>query len=280
MFPILIGTSGYDHPELKGSFYPENLARKDFLEYYSTQFNALEINSTFYGMPTAERMLNFYNRSQGRLKFSVKTPRVLTHEIDRQWQNQAELFNAALIPLQEKSALASVLVQFPESFSYTVENRKYLAELLKALDSFPCVVEFRHRDWIRPSVFEGLASRHTDIVFCDMPQCASPFQSLETLVPQTPFIGTNAYIRMHGRNENGWYAKAVPGEETQRYDYEYSLKELVSFVPIIKAAQKEGRQVQLYFNNHPKGIGFKNALQLMDLLNIPKPKVNQGELDL
>lgn len=277
MFPILIGTSGYDHPELKGSFYPENLPRKDFLEFYSTQFNALEINSTFYSMPTPERMINFYNRSQGRLKFSIKLNRLLTHEIDREWKTQAEIFKDSLFPLKEKSALASVLIQFPESFNYTVENRKYLASLLDSLKEFPCVVEFRHKDWIRSSVFEGLSVRQTGIVFCDMPQCASPFQNLEI---HTPFIGTNAYIRMHGRNENGWYAKTEPGEETKRYDYEYSLEELVSFVPIIKAAQKEGRQVQLYFNNHPKGIGFKNAQQLMELLNIPKPKSNQGELDL
>ncbi len=277
MFPILIGTSGYDHPELKGSFYPENLPRKDFLEFYSTQFNALEINSTFYSMPTPERMINFYNRSQGRLKFSIKLNRLLTHEIDREWKTQAEIFKDSLFPLKEKSALASVLIQFPESFNYTVENRKYLASLLDSLKEFPCVVEFRHKDWIRSSVFEGLSVRQTGIVFCDMPQCASPFQNLEI---HTPFIGTNAYIRMHGRNENGWYAKTEPGEETKRYDYEYSLEEFVSFVPIIKAAQKEGRQVQLYFNNHPKGIGFKNAQQLMELLNIPKPKSDQGELDL
>lgn len=277
MFPILIGTSGYDHPDLRGSFYPENLPRKDFLEYYSTQFNALEINSTFYGMPTGERIINFYNRSQGRLKFSIKLNRLMTHEIDRQWQNQAEIFKKALTPLLEKSALASVLIQFPESFDYTTENRQYLSALLKALYPLPCVVEFRHRNWIRSSVFEGLSARQTGIVFCDMPQCASPFQNSEQL--RTPFIGINAYIRMHGRNENGWYAKNSPEEETKRYDYEYSLEELVSFVPIIKTAQMEGRQVQLYFNNHPKGIGFKNALQLMDLLHIPKPRLNQEELN-
>lgn len=264
MFPILIGTSGYDHPELKGSFYPENLPRKSFLEYYSTKFNALEINSTFYGMPTQERMLNFYNRSQGRVKFSIKLTRTMTHEIDRQWMSQAEEFKTALKPLVQKDALAVVLIQFPESFGYTPESRRYLAALLKELSPLSCVVEFRNSSWIRTSVFEGLAERNTGIVYCDMPQCATPFQNSTQL--KTPFIGTNAYIRMHGRNENGWYAKTIPGEETKRYDYEYSIEELKSFIPIIKNAQSEGRLVQLYFNNHPKGIGFKNALQLMELI--------------
>ena len=68
MSDLLIGTSGYDYPEWKGVFYPEDLKRKDFLSYYATQFNALELNNTFYNMPTAERLLSFYERSEGRLE--------------------------------------------------------------------------------------------------------------------------------------------------------------------------------------------------------------------
>ena len=82
MSDILIGTFGYDYPEWNGVFYPKNLARKDFLSYYATKFNAVELNNTFYNMPTAERMLSFYERSEGRLLFSVKANRLLTHEID------------------------------------------------------------------------------------------------------------------------------------------------------------------------------------------------------
>ena len=86
---VYIGTSGFDYPEWKGIFYPANLKRKDFLAYYSTVFNALEINSTFYNMPTEERMLSFYERSDGRLNFSLKANRLLTHEISPEWRNTA-----------------------------------------------------------------------------------------------------------------------------------------------------------------------------------------------
>ena len=86
MTDLLIGTSGYDYPEWKGAFYPENLKRKDFLSYYATQFNALELNNTFYNMPTAERLMSFYERSEGKLNFSVKANRLLTHEIGADWQ--------------------------------------------------------------------------------------------------------------------------------------------------------------------------------------------------
>lgn len=260
---ILIGTSGYDHPELKGSFYPADLPRKDFLAFYSTKFNALELNSTFYGMPTARRIDSIYERSGGRLKFSIKLNQLLTHQIGRDWREQAGLFKTAMNPLLEKDVLATVLVQFPESFYYTKENRVYLSELLKVLYPLPCVVEFRHRDWIKDSVFEGLATRNAGIVFCDMPQLKN---LPDGFTLQTPFIGPNAYIKLHGRNQKGWYAQVAAGEETHRYDYEYSKNELMSFIPIIEKACVEGKRIQLYFNNHPKGIGFKNALELSEMI--------------
>jgi len=266
MSKILIGTSGYDHPELKGSFYPDDLPRKDFLSFYATKFNALELNSTFYGMPTAERIQSFYDRAQGKLSFTIKANRLLTHEIDRNWQNYAQEFATALKPLQEKSALSSVLVQFPESFHYTVDNRYYLAGLIKNFREdygLPVVIEFRHREWIRQSVLDGLSKRDTGIVFCDMPKLKNLPNGFEA---QTPFIGSHAYIRFHGRNAQGWYVNGTANSETPRYDYEYSEAELASFVPIIRTAEAEGKTVQMYFNNHPKGSGFKNALMMQELL--------------
>lgn len=267
MGEIFIGTSGYDHPELKGSFYPEKLARKDFLAFYATKFNALELNSTFYGMPTAKRMQSFYERSEGRLNFSIKLNRLLTHEISFDWDVQAESFKEAMVPLLEKSVLLTVLVQFPESFHYLPENRIYLSRLLEKLSPLPCVVEFRHSEWIRESVFEGLSDRGAGIVFCDMPKYTE--ENLpDGFVHGTPFIGNNAYIRLHGRNENGWYAQGGTDEENHRYDYEYSVRELKSFIPVIEKARQEEKCVQLYFNNHPKGTGFMNALQMQELLGL------------
>lgn len=199
---LLIGTSGYDYPEWKGVFYPEDLKRKDFLIFYATQFNALELNNTFYNMPTAERLLSFYERSEGKLSFSVKANRLLTHEIGADWQVAAEDFKDALKPLNEKERLSAVLFQLPESFHYTKDNRIYLAKLIAEFEGFPVMVEFRHKEWIRESVFEGLEKRKAGIVFCDMPQLKN---LPDGTVMGTPFIGENAYIRLHGRNEGAWY---------------------------------------------------------------------------
>ena len=277
---ILIGMSGYDYPEWKGVFYPDDLKRSDFLLYYSTVFNALELNNTFYNMPTAERIKSFYERSEGRLSFSVKANRLLTHEIGRDWKERATEFQSAVVPLLEKSALCAVLFQFPESFHYTKENRFYLADLISSFKDFPCVVEVRHRDWVRESVFEGLSERGAGIVFCDVPR----LKNLPNMLgggERTPFVGNCAYIRLHGRNAGTWYAH-VPKAQTSiisnyanganatychdsesngsaRYRYDYSDEELREFVPIVTQAAREGNRTAVFFNNHPDGSGAKNA---------------------
>lgn len=261
---ILIGTSGYDYPEWKGVFYPEDLKRKDFLLYYSTVFNALELNSSFYNMPTAERLCSFYDRSEGKLNFSVKANRLLTHEIGLGWQGAAADFKLALNPLMQKEVLSAILFQFPQGFHYTKENRIYLAKLISEFEGFPVVIEFRHSEWIRESVFEGLEKRNASIVFCDMPQLKNLPDGTLT---KTPFIGSNAYIRLHGRNQNAWYnAKEDSTNGSARYCYDYSDGELSSFVPIVSKANHEGRKVQMYFNNHPKGSGAKNARKMRELV--------------
>ena len=263
MAEILIGTSGYDYPEWKGVFYPEDLKRKDFLSFYATQFNALELNNTFYNMPTAERLMSFYERSEGWLNFSVKANRLLTHEIGAEWQVAAEDFKDALKPLSGKGVLSAVLFQLPESFHYTKDNRIYLAKLIDEFEGFPVMIEFRHKEWIRESVFDGLERRRAGIVFCDMPQLKN---LPDGKVRGTPFIGDNAYIRLHGRNEGAWYAVGESPNGSARYSYDYSDDELSLFLPIIKEAQNEGKKVQVYFNNHPNGSGAKNAISLKKMI--------------
>ena len=271
MAEILIGTSGYDYPEWKGVFYPPEIKRADFLSYYATQFNALELNNTFYNMPTTDRLVSFYERSEGRVQFSIKANRLLTHEVTGLWQNAADDFKAALNPLLEKGVLSAVLFQFPQSFHYINENRIYLAKLIASFECFPLVIEFRHREWIRESVFEGLVQRKASVAFCDMPQLKylpnMPVgECLRNDCIETTFIGPNAYIRLHGRNADAWYSAGQEQNGSARYDYNYSEEELSKFVPVIHVASEEGRKVQVFFNNHPKGNGAKNAKTLKEMI--------------
>lgn len=259
MAGILIGTSGYDYLEWKGVFYPEKVKRADFLTYYSTIFNALELNNTFYSMPTKERMLSFYERSQGRLSFSVKGPGLLTHQVGPAWQLAAREFQTAVSPLLEKDSLYSVLFQFPQSFHYAKDNRIYLAKLIDLFRDFPLVIEFRHKEWIRQSVFQGLEERGASVAFCDMPR-------LSALPGETPFLGSLAYIRLHGRNAQAWYAKDSGSNGSERYRYDYSDQELQDFLPVIQSAVSAGKKTAVFFNNHPKGNGANNARRLGELV--------------
>jgi uncharacterized protein YecE (DUF72 family) len=228
MFPVLIGTSGYDYPEWKGVFYPQDLKRKDFLSYYATQFNALELNSTFYNMPTAERLYSFYQRSEGRIQFSIKANRLLTHETDSTWQTTAEDFKTALIPLEQKGCLSAVLFQMPESFHYTRDNRIYLANLIQKFEGFPVMIEFRHREWIKDSVFEGLEKRNAGIVFCDMPRLKNLPDGTLT---KTPFIGNKAYLRLHGRNAGAWYVHAPKAQTSIIFTHANGAKATYAHAP-------------------------------------------------
>ena len=262
--PLLIGTSGYDYPEWKGVFYPNDLKRKDFLSYYASQFNALELNNTFYNMPTAERLLSFYERSGGLLQFSIKANRLLTHEIDRNWQAAASDFFAAVAPLAEKGSLCAVLFKFPQSFHYRDENRIYLAKLIAEFQGLPVVIEFRHVEWIKESVLQGLEQRSASLCFCDMPQLKA-LPDGKTI--KAPFIGPTAYIRLHGRNESAWYASDSSPNGSSRYTYDYSDSELAEFVPVIKSAVISSKKPVVFFNNHPNGSGASNAKKIKELLN-------------
>ena len=83
---------------------------------------------------------------------------------------------------------------------------------------------------------------------------------------KTPFIGSSAYIRLHGRNEGAWYTAGESLNGSARYCYDYSDEELAQFVPIIKQAKREGKKVQVYFNNHPNGSGAMNAISLKKMI--------------
>ena len=187
------------------------------------------------------------------------------------WPNASDEFKHALNPLLENDSLSAVLFQFPQSFHYTNENRIYLAKLIEEFQGYPVVIEFRHKEWIRESVFEGLVQRKASIAFCDMPQLKSlPNADLHDNL-YSNFMGQIAYIRLHGRNANAWYAQdpsssSESSNGSARYLYDYSDEELIQFVPGISRIKDRGTLIQVYFNNHPNGNGAKNAKKLKDLL--------------
>ena len=257
MSELLIGTSGYDYKEWKGIFYPQTLKHDDFLQYYSSQFNSLELNGTYYKMPAREQMQNMINRSGGKVKFSVKAFQGMTHSTDKsQYKLLVDEFKKALEPLQNENLLVCVLLQFPESFHYEKDERIYLDQLLKEFIEIPVVVEMRNTKWQNDQVYNTLRQYKTGWCITDNP-------SLKNL-PKLEYTATGdiAYMRFHGRNTENWYK----GDNVSRYDYLYSDAELQSFVEPIKNLLLKVKIVQLFFNNHAKSRAAINAKKLELLL--------------
>ena len=260
MTNLYIGTSGYDYDDWKGGFYPPEVKKKDFLSYYSTQFNSLELNGTYYRMPTPEQMQNMITRSENRLKFTVKAHQDLTNPQDpSQYQKLTSEFKTALEPLMSSNLLLCALFQFPESFHYEKNQRLYLDSLLNEVSDIPLVVEMRNTKWQNDQVYNAFRQRNIGWCITDNP----PLKNLLKL--DYTVTSDIAYMRFHGRNSKMWYT----GNNVTRYDYLYNDSELQSFIEPIKQLLQHTKIVQLFFNNHAKSQSTINAKKIEMLLKQP-----------
>ena len=257
MSEILIGTSGFYYDDWKGGFYPRETLKKDYLEYYASNFKVLELNSTYYRIPQARQSVEMIKRSSGRLEFVIKASRQLTHEISEDSiKGFLPLFIKGISPFMEEGLLGSVLLQFPQSFHYTSPNRFYLKSLIEALSPAPVSIEFRQKEWLKDTVFETLTELGAGFVCVDEP----PLPSL--IPPVVINTSDHGYIRFHGRNEANWYGT----DSTRRYDYLYSGDELKEWVPKIRELSGRTKKLFVFFNNHAKAQAVTNARMLINLL--------------
>ena len=133
MSKILIGTSGFSYDDWKGEFYPKGTDSKDFLEYYSRHFKALELNFSYYRIPNARQSKQMIAKSGGEVQFVVKAFRQMTHDIsEKSLIEVIPLFIKGISPFKEVGRLGAILLQFPQSFHYISENRLYLKSLIEA----------------------------------------------------------------------------------------------------------------------------------------------------
>jgi uncharacterized protein YecE (DUF72 family) len=253
---IAIGTSGFDYDDWRGAFYPADLPKNRFLEHYAEHFSALELNFSYYRMPTAKQLDSMVRRTGGRVTFVVKAHRSMTHE---RTAGEADLtaFEEALAPLKAADAFGAVLAQFPQSFHQTEENRAYLKRLVDRLGP-PFVVELRRADWAERALRDWLRSIGAGYCCVDEPD-------LPGLMP--PVVDATAkpgYVRFHGRNAAKWY---VHDRAEERYDYRYEDRELAAWVPKILELERKAGDVLVFFNNHFQGKAVDGAEALGRLLN-------------
>jgi uncharacterized protein YecE (DUF72 family) len=162
---LFVGTSGWDYPEWKGEFYPASLRRADFLDYYSAQLGACEVNTTFYGLQTPETVERWLASTPPDFRFAVKTHRRLTHtkNITARYVEFLHEFLETLEPFGDR--LGSLLIQFPPTRD---RDDEALERLLAGIPAqFPRAVEFRHESWKSPEVVERLAGMGATVCFSD-----------------------------------------------------------------------------------------------------------------
>ena len=257
MAEILIGTSGYSYKDWVGPVYPEGTKQKDYLSCYAGLFPTVELNFSYHGMPKAENLSKMLADGGPDLTFSIKAYKTLTHEINPAlWEEEAKTYLQAVEPLFVAKLLEAVLFQFPYSFHYTEENRRYLDKLLAFFKGIPVAVEFRTADWYTGRVIEGMNSRKVPLVSLDMPE-------LPNLPPLTDVVTAPvAYIRLHGRNKEAWWGSS----EHDRYDYLYSDNEVEACAARIERIVEQAQRILVYFNNHPFGKAVRNAQTLEKIL--------------
>lgn len=162
--------------------------------------------------------------------------------------------------LRDAGKLGAVLLHFPFSFHRTRENVAYLEKLLVRFGDYPLVVEVRHATWSEPAFYAMLRERRVGFCNVDQPVIG---RSLEPSEKSTAAVG---YVRLHGRRYDTWFSDdpAVPAFE--RYNYLYTEAELDPWVGRIRAVAAESPTTFVITNNHYRGKGIVNALQLIHLL--------------
>lgn len=234
-----IGTSGFSYPSWKDVFYPPGTKSADWLTYYATRFNTLELNSTFYHFPRVATLEKMAARTPDDFVFSVKMNKHITHtlRLNDAREKIKEFTEVAEAGFGDK--LGCILFQLPPSFHYNEEN------LHRLLENIPRgsrnVVEFRHLSWWNDTVPQMLRSQ--ELTFCNISYPGLPENRLMT--------SDRFYVRMHGVPE--LFKSAYTPAELER---------LADELP------QEADQKFVYFNNTMFEAGFSNALELQERLFI------------
>ncbi|HEX78269.1 MAG TPA: DUF72 domain-containing protein [Dehalococcoidia bacterium] len=254
---IYLGTSGFSYEDWVGPLYPPGLPKRDWLAYYAREFNACEINSTYYALPRPATLEQLARKTGAGFLFAVKAYQGLTH----QREGHAELFRSfrsVLEPLIAEAKLGCVLAQFPYSFGPTPPNWDYLRSFHQRLADLPLVIEFRNARWLREEVFSWLAEH--DVGFC----CVDEPRLPNLLPPLARATSRIAYVRFHGRNAAKWWQHEHAWE---RYDYSYSAEELAEWVPKVRHLDIVAEKTFVFANNHWRGQAVTTIRQLRTLLD-------------
>jgi len=263
---IKLGTSGFSFKDWVGPVYPQGMKPASMLPYYENVlgFDTVEINFTYYQLPSPRSFEGMVKKTSPSFEFVVKANREMTHDmIDKKtWklkdnEEVFDKFTSSLTPLMDNGRLGCVLAQFPIFFFPKKENAEYLLTFKDRMKGIPLVVEFRNKAWLTDRTFESLEQNGLGYCVVDEP----PLPRLVPFVPKaTSELG---YFRFHGRNTN-WFN--VPTSE--RYDYLYTEQELKEFVAPVEDIAEKTRKTYVFFNNCHNGQAAQNAQMMKKMLKL------------
>lgn len=236
MEQVRIGCSGWNYDDWKGRLYPDGEPRRRWLELYAARFDTVEVNTTFYRLPSRDAVAGWVQQTPPQFEFAVKASRYLTHiKRLRELGDGIRRFYERIEPLSQAGRLGPVLWQLPENFHRDDER---LAAWLRALPDGRHTIEFRHQSWFVPEVMSALRAGRVALTIADHPK--RPFQSHEATADWR-------FVRFHygSRGRDGNYSPAEIDTWARRI-----------------AAWRRTHEVYAYFNNDWHGYAPANALAL------------------
>ena len=236
MEQVRIGCSGWNYDDWKGRLYPDGEPRRRWLELYAARFDTVEVNTTFYRLPSRDAVAGWVQQTPPQFEFAVKASRYLTHiKRLRELGDGIRRFYERIEPLSQAGRLGPVLWQLPENFHRDDER---LAAWLQALPDGRHTIEFRHQSWFVPEVMSALRAGRVALTIADHPK--RPFQSHEATADWR-------FVRFHygSRGRDGNYSPAEIDTWARRI-----------------AAWRRTHEVYAYFNNDWHGYAPANALAL------------------
>jgi len=276
------------------AWYPPSAkSAADRLRYYAERYDTVEVDSSFYGLPSERNSTLWAERTPPGFTFHVKAFAMLTRhgvkpeqlpaglrslqdlELDRYGriihpsgrlrEDVFAWFSSALVPLRDAGKLGVILLQFPPYFVANAANRAYITYAASLLAPDRVAVEFRHASWVGPEELEHtldlLAGLCLSYVGVDEPR----LDSTGVLPPLTAATSTIGYVRFHGRNAATWHARV--GSAAERFKYDYPEDELAQWVAPLRQLAAETTVTYAMFNNCYGDYAPRNARQLMSLLD-------------
>lgn len=284
MNAIRVGTSGWSYPggagTWNGIFYPvqpgarrRGSGKFDELAFYAEHFDTVEVNSSFYRVPTPATTRAWAARTPADFEFALKLYQKFTHpemfarttggDPAALGRADVDAFLAAIDPLASAGKLGPLLAQFPASFKREPETIGYLEWLLRAFEHLPIAVELRHRSWsdAGDEVRQVLDAHGASWTVIDEPK-------FRTSIRQSPRGAPGAfyYVRLHGRNAAQWWKH---DKSEDRYNYLYTADELEPFAQAARDAARAEKKAYLYANNHFSAKSVATAVILKHQLGQP-----------